>query len=228
MNLKRHKDFIKISKSITESVMQKDLDRMQSILDKSKGDKQKMINYATAMANAITDKHKAYQRGLAADSILDQEIGDIFYARAKELGLDFDVNLERSKSVMAKFGIEPQKLGSKLPAPRPEPTTPQRYQYSILPIGSVNIQTGECKYFNVYTTWPDSTAEVWKDGDNLKLVFTAGDKPLNNIGWRREFKHDQTGKFIGSWEMVEWVRVADLKELLRQFNKKSIIGYTYK
>ena len=32
--------------------------------------------------------------------------------------------------------------------------------YSILPIGSVDLGSGECKYFNVYETWPDSTAEV--------------------------------------------------------------------
>jgi hypothetical protein len=227
MELKRFKDFM-----INEAVLQKDLDRMHSILKKSGGDKEKMRNYVEAMAKAIKDKHKAFQRGKAADEVLkDQELANIFYHRAQELGLDFDINVERSKTGMSKFGIETPKLGSQQSAPYDDSKkSSRRGEMAILPIGSVNIQTGESKYFNVYETWPDSTAEVWKDDDSgtLKLVFTSGDKPLHNIGWRAGFMHDQNHNFMFSGEMIEWVNVKNLKELMRRFNKKSMRGYTYK
>jgi len=227
MELKRHSDFLPIN----EAVLQKDLDRMESIVKKSKGNRESMMNYVNSMAKAITDKHKAFQRGKAADEVLkDKEAGEVFFKRAQELGLDFDINTERSQTGLSRFGIEMPKLGSGQAAPNEEPQKNVYRDNSILPIGSVNIQTGESKYFNVYDTWPDSTAEVWKDEKgNLKLVFTAGSKPIHNIGWKGSFRHDQTWGNIGNnWEMVEWVTVPNLKELLRKFNKTSMRGYTYK
>jgi len=217
--------------SINEAVLQKDLDRMQSIVKKSGGDKEKMMNYAVAMANAIKDKHKAFQRGKAADEIIkDKEIADVFYIKAQELGLDFNINVERSKSGMSKFGIDVPKLGSRMSPPNEEPQKNRWEPNSILPIGSVNIQTGESNHFNIYNTWPDSTAEVWKDEkDNYKLVFTAGSTPIHNIGWKSNFRHNSTWNEIGrDWEMVEWVNVKNLKELLRMYNKTSMRGYVYK
>lgn len=224
-------DIFHVNENINEAVLPKDLDRMKSILKKSNGDQEKIFNYAKAMANAIKDKHKAFQRGKAADEIIkDKEVANLFYDKAKELGLDFDVNVERSQTGMNKFGITVPKLGSKMSNVHEEPQKKQWEPYSILPIGSVNIQTGESKHFNVYTIWPDSTAEVWKDEkDNYRLIFTSGLKPLNNIGWIGSFRNYQTWNEIGyGWEMVEWVNVKNLKELLRIYGKTSMKGYTYK
>lgn len=237
MKLKRFNDFkIKHTSNMTdnninESVLQKDLDRMYSILKKSGNDNNKILNYSRSMAKAIKDKHKAFQRGKAADEVLkNTEAADIFYHRAQELGLDFNINVERSKSGMSKFGIDVPKLGSKMTKVHDEPQK-NSYKYSsIAPLGSVNIQTGESEHFNIYDTWTNSTAEVWKNskGSHI-LVFTSDDKPLNNIGWTCNFENYYTQRSIGNnWTMVEWVKLEDLKELLRIVNKSSLKGYTYK
>lgn len=226
MKLKRFEDF----KPLNEAVLQKDLDRMDSILKKSNGDKEKMMNYVHSMAKAIKDPHKALQRGRAADEILkDKDAGNVFYNRAIELGLDVDINLERSKRGLSMFGIEVPTLGSKI-GKQYEEGKGTRVNGYILSIGTVNIQTGESKYFNIYDTWPDSLAEVWKDEKgNYKLLFTAGSKPMGDIGATGFFHDSQSHREIGyGWELVEWVKVKDLKDILREFNKKSMRGYTYK
>lgn len=230
MKLKRYEYF----KKLNEGVLQKDLDRMISIKKKSGGDLEKMTKYVQNMAKAIKDKHKALQRGKAADEILkNKSLGNIFYDRAKELGLEFNVNVIRSRKGMEKFGLDDPKLGSKLPDTYKDNSHRKgKYFKSVLPIGSVNIQSGDSKHFNIYDTWDNSTAEVWKDGKGkLKLIFTSGDKPLHNIGEKEEFRNYNNGNRFGegeNWTMVEWVKIKDLKELLRVFNKKSFTGYVYK
>jgi hypothetical protein len=98
---------------------------------------------------------------------------------------------------------------------------------AILPLGKVNLGTGECKFFNIYETW-DGTVEVWEDDKgNHKLVFTAGDKPLAKLYDRANFRHDQTGAFIGLWKLVDYVPVSKMRELIRVYGG-SLSGYTYK
>lgn len=118
-------------------------------------------------------------------------------------------------------------------AQKPETTDEVRYRpSSILPIGSVDFGSGECKYFNVYETWPDSTAEVWQtQGGKYKLIFTSGSSPFGKIGLKSGFRHDQTWNDMtrdGLWEMVDYVPVKDLSELVRIYGKSSMFGYTYK
>ena len=112
------------------------------------------------------------------------------------------------------------------------PETSDKYEYSpasILPIGSVDLGSGESKYFNVYDTWPDSTAEVWETQEGrYKLVFTSGGPSLK-IGQRRDFRHDQTWRSIGTgWKFIDYLPVKDLVELARVYGRTSYPGYTYK
>jgi hypothetical protein len=98
---------------------------------------------------------------------------------------------------------------------------------SILPLGKVNLGSGDSKYFNIYETY-DGTCEVWQaEPGSYKLIFTAGDKPLAKLGDRRDFRHDQTGARIGTWKLVDYVPVEKMKELIRVYGS-SISGYTYK
>jgi hypothetical protein len=107
--------------------------------------------------------------------------------------------------------------------------------YSVLSIGALNIDTGKCKYFNVYDEY-DGTAEIYKDStDKFKIVFTAGTKPVSNSDKTapkkrdaREFKDDQRGTplFVGFFE--ESCRVNKLKEVAGRLGIKSCIAYTYK
>lgn len=102
----------------------------------------------------------------------------------------------------------------------------------VLPLGKVNLITGDSKYFNIYETW-DGTVEVWKDlradgEEKYKLVFTAGNKPLAKKGDREEFYHDQSGARIGYWEFVDFERVKDMKKIALKYGKRTISGYTYK
>jgi len=125
-----------------------------------------------------------------------------------------------------------QKLGLGRFANAPETSEEIRHRpAAIASIGSVDIGSGESKYFNVYDQWPDSTAEVWKkDNGRYVLVFTSGDEPLGKIGMRSAFMNDQTWNEMtrdGYWKMVDYVPVKELQELLRVYGK-SMLGYTYK
>jgi len=117
--------------------------------------------------------------------------------------------------------------------------------YSILSIGSVNINTGKCKYFNIYDTWKDSTCEIYKDisknypgsnnPDKYKLVFTSGSTPISNrdgsmpkAGDKRDFKDDQRGTPLFQGEFVDSCLIGDLKTCTSKYGIKSATGYTYK
>ena len=123
----------------------------------------------------------------------------------------------------------------------------ERYDtfYSILSVGSLNINTGKCKYFNIYDTWKDSTAEIYKDvtrnypgsnnPDKFKIVFTSGSTAINNrdgsmpkAGDQRDFKDDQRGTPLFQGEFVESCLIGDLKTVAAKLGIKSCTGYTYK
>jgi hypothetical protein len=102
-------------------------------------------------------------------------------------------------------------------------------EISILPIGWVDIGSGESKYFNIYETWPDSIAELWVTSDGKhRLIFTSGE-PRLKIGQTADFRHDQTWKEIGRyWKFIDYLPVKDLMELVRVYGKNKFPGYTYK
>jgi hypothetical protein len=101
----------------------------------------------------------------------------------------------------------------------------------ILPLGRVNLGSGESKFFNVHTTWDDEgIVEVWKStwDNKYKLIFTSGDKPYRKLHDVGDFKHDQTWAIIGrDWMLVDYVPLAKLSELIRKYGS-SLPGYVYK
>lgn len=192
---------------------------------KSKGDDAKLLRLARNMANSIDDVEKAQARADAANQVLGTQggnpIADIFLDRVKELG----------GSVSQKYKLP----ASQLPNPKMSDGNNYKgknYDSPILPIGSVDLETGECKYFNIYDTW-DGTVEVWQvkrwggTDNKTKLVFTAGDEPIEGIGQVRDFVHDQTGARMGTWQMIDYTRVKDMRGLIPLYGRK-IFGYTYK
>ena len=104
--------------------------------------------------------------------------------------------------------------------------------FQILSVGNINIASGKCKYFNIYETWPDSTAEIYQDTANgkYKLVFTSGKQPIGDIkeGGSRTFKDDQTGRFLFQGVFKTFCSVQDLKQCTAELGIKAAIGYTYK
>jgi hypothetical protein len=62
---------------------------------------------------------------------------------------------------------------------------------------------------------------------NYKLVFTSGSTPTHSIGDRNEFRHDQSGAHIGTWEMVDYVPLEHMRELILPYGG-NLSGYTYK
>ena len=105
---------------------------------------------------------------------------------------------------------------------------------SILPLGKINLKTGKSKYFNVYDVWGEgSTYEVYQTPEGFqvpsvfKIVATSGKTPLAAIGEKRQFVHDQTGKYLFQGTMIDFATGTDLKKLAEKYGN-SISGYTYK
>ena len=250
-----------VRESLDESYEKKDLKRIQDIVSKGGGDFDKELSLATTMSKLITNVDKAIARAEASVLVYGgpNEISNIFYDRAKKLGYTGD----SPEDVRGSAGIP----GSRLPAekryksdhPLEKPIfyhrlTRTRENY-VLPIGYVNLRTGENKHFNIYDTW-DGTVEVWLDkrykgavgGDEMKftylrpkskeeidkkmnkyrLIFTSGKEPLHEIGEKGSFIHDQGHYMVGKgWDMVDYIRVKDMAELIPLYGK-NILGYAYK
>lgn len=99
----------------------------------------------------------------------------------------------------------------------------------LLPLGTVNLMTGESKWFNVLETWDeDSTAEVWKtSAGKYKLLFTSSNKPSEKLQDRVIFLHSQTNQKMFEGVLVDYVHLKNLSELIRVYGG-SLFGYTYK
>ena len=211
----------------------KDVIRIKDFFKKSKGSDEKVLQLARTMANKITKVSKAIDRAEAAESILgkdENEIAMIFWSRAKELGADVEIDLKANKAVRK---LKDLQIGSVMKGGDKKGGDYRRSPYMkngspILPVGKINLTTGKCKYFNVYDTWENSTAEVWEvSPGKYRLVFTAGDGPIFKIGTKAPFAHDQTGKHLFYGEMVDWATTKNLKDLIDIYGN-SISGYTYK
>jgi hypothetical protein len=99
---------------------------------------------------------------------------------------------------------------------------------SVLPLGKINLKTGNSKYFNVYDTWgEDTTYEVYRVYEGFRIVATSGKSPLCGIGDRRGFQHDQNRRFLFEGVMVDFATGTELKSLVEKYGN-SISGYTYK
>jgi len=255
-----------IHESIQESKMDeayepKDLARVKDFAKKSGGDTQKEIALAHQMAHAITKVEKAIGRAEAAAEVYgpDHDVVKVFYDRAKELGYEGDVPGERLERGPV--------LGSQLTPYNKDAAQVKFRQGHILPLGNVDLRSGESQIFNVYDTWGDydTTVEVWvntedtnsnviqmilnkgveqkstsilrpKSNDELKTalrtltfraIFTSGSKPLFNIGDKASFVHDQNGRYLGTWVMVDYVPLKYMTELILPYKGK-MKGYVYK
>ena len=65
---------------------QKNYQRIVDIINKSQGDKSKEESLSKTQANRITDEWKAINRAMAAKEMGHENIFDIFFRRAYELG----------------------------------------------------------------------------------------------------------------------------------------------
>ena len=65
---------------------EKNFERVQDIIIKSAGDKEKEKSLSRVQANRMTDEYKAINRAFAAKSIGNEDIFEIFFRRAFELG----------------------------------------------------------------------------------------------------------------------------------------------
>ena len=70
----------------TKSEFDKNFKRVQDIVDKSAGNKDKAIALAQTQAVRITDEWKAINRSMAAKEMNQEHIFEVFFVRAYELG----------------------------------------------------------------------------------------------------------------------------------------------
>lgn len=70
----------------TKTEFEKNYKRVKDIVDKSSGNDEKAITLAKTQANRITDEWKALNRASAAKDIGQEEIFEVFFQRAYELG----------------------------------------------------------------------------------------------------------------------------------------------
>ena len=70
----------------TKVEFEKNYKRVQDIVDKSAGDKDKAIALSQTQANRISDEFKAINRAMAAKALNQEHIFEVFFQRAYELG----------------------------------------------------------------------------------------------------------------------------------------------
>lgn len=70
----------------TKSEFDKNYKRVNDIVDKSNGDCDKMISLSRTQAGRIYDEFKALNRAMAAKQMGHEEIFEVFFQRAYELG----------------------------------------------------------------------------------------------------------------------------------------------
>ena len=99
----------------------------------------------------------------------------------------------------------------------------------ILSLGSLNLKTGECTYFNVYEEWGENTTyELWDmGGGKLRICATSGKKPIFDIGDGNLFIGDQSRRELGHGILIDWATGSDLKRMAKKYGTR-IPAYTYK
>ena len=75
-----------IKKSQTKSEFQKNYTRINDIISKSLGDKEKEIILATTQAKLITDEAKCVNRAKVARELGYEHLFEVFFRRAYQLG----------------------------------------------------------------------------------------------------------------------------------------------
>ena len=70
----------------TKAEFEKNYKRVKDIVDKSAGDEDKAVALSKTQANRISDEFKALNRAMAAKSMKEEHIFEVFFQRAYELG----------------------------------------------------------------------------------------------------------------------------------------------
>lgn len=70
----------------TKTEFEKNYKRVKDIVDKSAGDEDKAVALSKTQANRISDEFKALNRAMAAKSMKEDHIFEVFFQRAYELG----------------------------------------------------------------------------------------------------------------------------------------------
>ena len=220
-NIPSFDDFI-LEGLVLEAASSKDVQRIQDIVTKSKGDEAKMLTLANTMCKLITDKNKAYDRGLAAIQILgaDHPVTKVFMDRAQALGVDVAAKSAQTKVLPGSKRPSSEQFKTSRSFGRPA---------SILPCGSLNLKTGQNKYFNINEPYQaNSTLEVWEVGYKVwRIVMTSGSTPIWQIGTKGYFVHDQTGRPMFEGTMVDYIEAPHAEELIPLYGK-SMSMYVYK
>jgi hypothetical protein len=224
-NIPSYDDFI--LESLVLEASQKDVQRVQDIVTKSKGDTNKMLTLANTMCKLITDKDKAYDRGVAADQILgaDHEVTKAFFSRAEALGMDVAGKATQVKVLPG----SKRSSGEQFKTTRKFTGGYQGRGAAILPCGSLKLKTGQNKYFSLRDTYQvNSTIEIWEVGYKVyRAVITSGSTPIWQIGTKGYFAHDQTGRPMFDGTMIDYIEAPHSEELIPLYGK-SIPCYVYK
>ena len=104
---------------------------------------------------------------------------------------------------------------------------PPRNSNSILPIGVVNLKTGESKYFNIYDTWADSYVNIFKNIKNKFVGVASAGKGSGKLSQKTGglFHHDQSGRDLGRWQYVEEIPIKDRDTLAKKYKRLSMFTY---
>lgn len=215
----------------------KDIMRMESIKEKSRGDYMSQLLHAYNMACAITLPGKAMARGYAAQEVFGEHsaVSQIFFERAYDLGGEdvrpvasvnpFDTSEEGIEAEYENIPIEQQpasrrserkEIGDKhinRKAPWPK----------LIPLGKINTIKGDGPQFSLYGKLR-GTMEVWQTEDGkYRLAYTAHYETLHFIGETRTFNVE--GKLV-EWTLVDYIE-SEYTANLAPLYGKSIPIYNY-
>lgn len=214
----------------------KDVDRMVSIQQKSRGDYMKQLMHAYNMACAITEPGKAMARGYAAQEVFGEQsaVGQVFFERAYDLSGGTDVRPAASENPYSEEAEEEYDnipLNEQPASRRPEHEVkywieghhPKTAFSNLDYLGKLSVIRGESTDFKLYN-YMVGTIEVWKaETGKARLVFTSNYEPNFGIGIKRKFKYD--GKTV-EWEMIDYIEIEHTGNLAPLYGK-SIPVYCY-
>lgn len=109
--------------------------------------------------------------------------------------------------------------------------TRRKYSSPVLPIGIVDLKTGKNKYLdNIFTTWNDypMTVEFYESYDKtIRIVITAGKKPIKKVGEQVVFIHDQNNRDLFAAKMIDYCLLNDLPKYASKYGAK-LKAFVYK
>jgi hypothetical protein len=215
----------------------KDVMRMESIKDKTRGDYLDQLMYAYNMATAITEPGKAMARGYAAQKVFGQQsaVSQVFFERAYDLSGGENVipvcsvnpwedTLEGIEAEYEGIPIEDQPT-SRRPdlLAKTSPVKYSRHWANLDELGKVNVIKGSGPKFNMYDH-SYGTIEVWQTEDGkYRLIYTSHYDPIGYIGGERTFKYN--GKEV-DWKMVDYIDAVNIINLAPLYGK-SIYIFSY-